>query len=261
MTEAAMESGGNPVSVSASAPAPPQALLERLKDYGQEDVFSLWDELSPDEKDLLVKDIENIDLPRIDRIIRCSFHSQGLPAAAIEPVPESCVSTVEERTMEEREKWWKMGMKAMAEGKFAVLLLSGGQGTRLGSSDPKGCFNIGLPSGKSLFQLQAERILCIQRLAAVTANEGAGIVPIQWYIMTSPFTDEATRKYFESHKYFGLEAEQVTFFQQGTIPCVSKDGRFIMETPYRVAKSPWKWWSLYSIEVFKITGRHELKRH
>ncbi|XP_009772440.1 UDP-N-acetylglucosamine diphosphorylase 1 [Nicotiana tabacum] len=236
MTEAAMESGGNPVSVSASAP--PQALLERLKDYGQEDVFSLWDELSPDEKDLLVKDIENIDLPRIDRIIRCSFHSQGLPAAAIEPVPESCVSTVEERTMEEREKWWKMGMKAMAEGKFAVLLLSGGQGTRLGSSDPKGCFNIGLPSGKSLFQLQAERILCIQRLAAVTANEGAGIVPIQWYIMTSPFTDEATRKYFESHKYFGLEAEQVTFFQQGTIPCVSKDGRFIMETPYRVAKSP-----------------------
>nr|XP_016474348.1 PREDICTED: UDP-N-acetylglucosamine diphosphorylase 1-like [Nicotiana tabacum] len=238
MTEAAMESGGNPVSVSASAPAPPQALLERLKDYGQEDVFSLWDELSPDEKDLLVKDIENIDLPRIDRIIRCSFHSQGLPAAAIEPVPESCVSTVEERTMEEREKWWKMGMKAMAEGKFAVLLLSGGQGTRLGSSDPKGCFNIGLPSGKSLFQLQAERILCIQRLAAVTANEGAGIVPIQWYIMTSPFTDEATRKYFESHKYFGLEAEQVTFFQQGTIPCVSKDGRFIMETPYRVAKSP-----------------------
>ncbi|XP_019228836.1 PREDICTED: UDP-N-acetylglucosamine diphosphorylase 1-like [Nicotiana attenuata] len=237
MTEAAMESGGNPV-LSVSDSAPPQALLERLKDYGQEDVFSLWDELSPDEKDLLVKDIENIDLPRIDRIIRCSFHSQGLPAAAIEPVPESCVSTVEERTMEEREKWWKMGMKAMAEGKFAVLLLSGGQGTRLGSSDPKGCFNIGLPSGKSLFQLQAERILCIQRLAAITANEGAGIVPIQWYIMTSPFTDEATRKYFESHKYFGLEAEQVTFFQQGTIPCVSKDGRFIMETPYRVAKSP-----------------------
>lgn len=37
---------------------PPQALLERLKDYGQEDAFSLWDELSSEEKDLLVKDIE-----------------------------------------------------------------------------------------------------------------------------------------------------------------------------------------------------------
>lgn len=33
--------------------------------------------------------------------------------------------------------------------------------------------------------------------------------------MTSPFTDDITRKFFESRKYFGLEADQVrssTFF-------------------------------------------------
>ncbi|WCJ28733.1 UDP-N-acetylglucosamine diphosphorylase 1 [Euphorbia peplus] len=224
---------------SSPPPPPPQALLERLKDYGQEDVFALWDELSPDEREFLVKDIENLDLPRLDRIIRCSLSSQAVPVAAIEPVPENNVSTVEERTMEDRERWWKMGLKAIHDGKLAVLLLSGGQGTRLGSSDPKGCFNIGLPSGKSLFQLQAERILCVQKLAAQAANEGSGgMVSIHWYIMTSPFTDESTRKYFESHKFFGLESEQVTFFQQGTIPSVSQDGRFIMETPFKVAKSP-----------------------
>lgn len=51
----------------------------------------------------------------------------GLPAAAIEPVPESSVSMVEERTMEERERWWKMGLKAISDGKLGVLLLSGGQ--------------------------------------------------------------------------------------------------------------------------------------
>lgn len=97
--------------------------------------------------------------------------------------------------------------------------------------------DIGLPSGKSLFQLQAERILCLQRLAAQSLNEGelhclnsnmflvidklswlfwyyagsGGFVPIRWYIMTSPFTDDATRKFFEYHKYFGLESDQVTF--------------------------------------------------
>lgn len=53
--------------------------------------------------------------------------SLGLPVAAIEPVPESSVSTVEERTQEERERWWKMGLKAISDGKLAVLLLSGGQ--------------------------------------------------------------------------------------------------------------------------------------
>ena len=46
---------------------------------------------------------------------------------AIEPVPENTVSTVEERTIEERERWWKMGLKAISDGKLAVLLLSGGQ--------------------------------------------------------------------------------------------------------------------------------------
>lgn len=223
----------------SNATSPPQALLERLKDYGQEDAFTLFDELSSEERELLVKDIESLDLPRVDRIIRCSLRSQGLPAVAIEPVPESTVSTVEERTPEARERWWKTGLKAISEGKLAVLLLAGGQGTRLGTSDPKGCYNIGLPSGKSLFQLQAERILCVQRLAAQSVNEGpTAFTPIHWYVMTSPFTDEATRKFFESHKYFGLEADQVSFFQQGTLPCISKDGRFIMETPYRVAKAP-----------------------
>ncbi|KHG23361.1 hypothetical protein F383_10711 [Gossypium arboreum] len=221
-----------PMGIHSNAvAAPPQLLLERLKDYGQEDSFALWDELSPEERHLLLNDIQSLDLSRIDRIIRCSLRSQGLPVAAIEPVPESWVSSVDERTMEHRERWWKMGLKAIAEGKLAVLLLSGGQGTRLGSSDPKGCFNIGLPSGKSLFQLQAERILCVQRLAAQAMNEGS--VTIHWYIMTSPFTDDATGKFFESHKYFGLEADQVTFFQQGTIPCISKDGRYVMETPFK----------------------------
>ena len=55
------------------------------------------------------------------------FEILGLPAAAIEPMPESSVSTVEEQTLEERERWWKMGLKAISNGKLAVLLLSGGQ--------------------------------------------------------------------------------------------------------------------------------------
>uniref|UniRef100_A0A8R7PJ67 UDP-N-acetylglucosamine diphosphorylase n=1 Tax=Triticum urartu TaxID=4572 RepID=A0A8R7PJ67_TRIUA len=218
--------------------APPQELLERMKDYGQEGAFALWDELSPEDRDLLVRDIESLDLSRIDRIIRRSMGSQGGYLAPAEPVPESSVSRVEERSPEDKERWWKKGLRAISEGKLAVVLLAGGQGTRLGSSDPKGCFSIGLPSGKSLFQLQAERILCIQKLAAQSSDSPRNILPIHWYIMTSPFTDDVTRKFFESRKYFGLEADQVTFFQQGTLPCVSDDGRFIMETPYKVAKAP-----------------------
>lgn len=51
----------------------------------------------------------------------------ALPMPSIEPVPEASVSTLAERTLEDRERWWKKGLKAISEGKLAVLLLSGGQ--------------------------------------------------------------------------------------------------------------------------------------
>lgn len=225
------------ISMADDDSSPPQALLERLKDYGQEHCLSFWKDLSLDDRDSLVKSLEALDLPRIDRILKASLHSQRLRLPSIEPVPEASVATIEARTFEERERWWNLGLKAIADGKLAVLLLSGGQGTRLGTSEPKGCYNIGLPSGKSLFQLQAERILRIQNLAS-SANSDGKKAKISWYIMTSPFTNDATEQFFERSKYFGLEREQVVFFQQGTLPCVSKQDTFIMETPSQVAKAP-----------------------
>eukprot|EP00252_Welwitschia_mirabilis_P002026 TRINITY_DN11976_c0_g1_i1.p1 TRINITY_DN11976_c0_g1~~TRINITY_DN11976_c0_g1_i1.p1 ORF type:complete len:482 (-),score=88.01 TRINITY_DN11976_c0_g1_i1:146-1591(-) len=216
---------------------PPQAMVERLKDFGQEHLFAFWKELSHQERGLLMKDLESLDLPRIDKIIKKSYSSREQSLPNIEPVPESNMSVVESRTVEDKEKWWKMGLKAICDGKLAVVLLSGGQGTRLGSTEPKGCFSIGLPSGKSLFQLQAERILRVQKLAAQSANDGRQ-VRIHWYIMTSQFTHDSIRKYFEGRKFFGLESEQVTFFQQGSLPCISKEGRIILETPSQVARAP-----------------------
>ena len=62
-TQSEAESNNNNSNNGYWTQQPPQALLERLKDYGQEDAFSLWDELSADERSFLVKDIEVISLP------------------------------------------------------------------------------------------------------------------------------------------------------------------------------------------------------
>ncbi|KAG6837642.1 hypothetical protein H0H93_004918 [Arthromyces matolae] len=235
-------------------------LRKRYEDAGQGHLLSFYKELPPEEQSSLASQLEALNIERVNRIYKKATASEAEAqspesvAATIEPLPKDASDSV--GTPSKDDEWREIGLDAIARGEVGVLLMAGGQGTRLGSSEPKGCYDIGLPSHKPLFQFQAERIARLQNVAAARAGKTAGSVIIPWYIMTSGPTRKATESFFKSRSYFGLQPDNVIFFEQGkrsfpfssfppnqiylpgTLPCLTNDGLVLLETPSRVAVAP-----------------------
>ncbi|KAH8987335.1 nucleotide-diphospho-sugar transferase [Lactarius hatsudake] len=215
-------------------------LRARYDAAGQGHLFTFWPQLSQTEQAALTAQLDTLDIARVNHIYKKAIAAEKSAAAAeeaIEPLPQDASDTVTQHP-ERAAEWRATGLAAVARGEVGVLLMAGGQGTRLGSSAPKGCYDIGLPSHKSLFQYQAERIARLQQVAQEEAGKPEGSVVVPWYIMTSGPTRRETEEFFKTNAYFGLKPENVVFFEQGTLPCLTMDGKVLLETKSRIAVAP-----------------------
>ncbi|CAG8651678.1 5222_t:CDS:2 [Funneliformis mosseae] len=207
---------------------------------GQEHLFTFYDELGPEEQTSLLNQLSKLDIERVNRIFKKSTSCLDIVSDAeqqkLEPLPDDVFDSTLDGDDAKIRDWSNLGLDLIAQNKVAVILMAGGQGTRLGSSAPKGCYDIGLPSHKSLFQLQAERILRLQNNAQEKSGKTEVIIP--WYVMTSGPTRATTEAYFKKHHYFGLKDENVIFFEQGTLPALTNDGKIFLESKSALAIAP-----------------------
>lgn len=224
-----------------SVPTPEQVseLKDKYTNAGQGQVFTFYDSLSSEEQAQLYKQLAGFDPLYINKIAAKALTPQSSESEkpTLEPLPDSARASILDSDKQTQDEWWNRGLQLIADNKVAVVLMAGGQGTRLGSSAPKGCFDIGLPSHKSLFQIQAERIARLQVLAS-KRREQAGSPVVPWYVMTSGPTRKATEDFFKTNNYFGLSPDQVIIFEQGVLPCISNDGKILLESKSRVAVAP-----------------------
>lgn len=202
--------------------SPPHELLTRLQGANQAHVLHGWDTIPDADRARLAENLKAIDFTELEALrAQATKPAEAVPAG-IEPVPITPAVFTEEETAR--------GADALRRGEVAALLVAGGQGSRLGALQPKGMFPAGAVSGAPLYQIHAEKVLAIGR------RYGA---PVPFLVMTSPATDEPTRAFFADHKYFGLPASQVTFFQQGTMPAVClHTGKLLLEAPGKLFLSP-----------------------
>jgi len=216
----------------------PADLLALLQPQGQEHLAH-WDSLSKEEQATFRAELEGIDMQEVcgyfKRTAETMNHCTEKLDNKMKPLEESQCGAVVKSSDRELANYANASYEEISRSRVGILLLAGGQGTRLGTSYPKGMYDVGLPSQKTLFQLQAERIISLQRLAEARTGRAGKIT---WYIMTSASTVKPTSDYFAKNDYFGMTAENVFIFQQGTLPCFTFEGKIILGEKGALSRAP-----------------------
>lgn len=199
-----------------------------LEDHGQGHVLHFWESLSEDEKNHLAQQVEGVDFPLVERLTQDWILTHPSPDSftGIDPVPVIPASELDGPGVREA---LEAGEEVLRAGRVGLVLVAGGQGTRLGFDGPKGAYPIGPVSKRSLFAFHAEKIHNLQRRYGCR---------LPWYIMVGESNEEATRDFFAQHGFFGLREEDLRFFKQRMMPCVGDDGRFFLERPDSIAMNP-----------------------
>ena len=192
-----------------------QAVREMVKKYGQEHLLQKYEQMSEQDKEILLDQIQDIDFDQILKLYDNTKKEIELGDDKIEPI--SYINKYK-LSDEEKSKYKKIGEDAIRAGKLGFITMAGGQGTRLGHKGPKGTFK--LIGEKTLFEIFTE-----------TLKEGTTKynTKIPWYIMTSRENNDETVAFFETNNYFGYPKEDVKFFKQGELPMIGTNGKILLD--------------------------------
>lgn len=193
-----------------------EEVKEKLKKYGQEHLLLSYERLNDAGKEKLLEQIENINFEECKELFELTKQTKKFDDVKLEPLK---VTDASKLTDEEITKITRLGEKIIKNGKYAVVMMAGGQGTRLGHNGPKGTFDFGLASHKTIFEVFADKFKEVERVFGVT---------VPWYIMTSRDNNKQTTDFFEKNNYFGYKGIK-TFFNQKELPMMDESGKLVLD--------------------------------
>lgn len=194
---------------------------KKAADYGQEQILRYYDELNDESKLALENEIINTDFEVLKAIETKGESERG----TFEPMQSMELDEIESK----KNEFKKIGLESIRKGEVAAVLLAGGMGTRLGSDDPKGMYDIGLTKHVYIFQRLIENLMEV-------VDEAGAYVPL--YIMTSDKNHEKTVNFLKDKDYFGYNSEYVKFFKQEMAPATDYNGKILLEAKDKLSTSP-----------------------
>lgn len=221
----------------------------KLHSLGQSHILEYWASLSAAQKANLIAQISLLDVS----LFKCLQHT-----ATTQQIRPIFASPFKDYFHSDPQNDALLGEQLLMEGKTALVVLAGGQGSRLQYNGAKGCFPITSIRHKSLYQLLAEKIFAAGKQAK-RALEVA--------VMTSPLNHLETQKFFEEHDFFGLQSDQISFFCQEMFPLLDFQGNLFLEEIDQIACGPngnggvfrrlmetvtWDKWNAMGIELIHV---------
>ena len=207
-----------------------KTLFETLKTHNQQHIADHYANLPAEKKGLFLEGLQGVNLDLVFKIHENFMHKKNSPIHSGDIKPASVISTPktdEENTHRKEAK--QLGESLIRKHETAVLIVAGGQGSRLGFDGPKGTLPVSPVKDKTLFQLFCESV----RAASMRYD-----TEIPLLIMTSHENHHDTVKFFNKHTFFGLNRENVHFFQQGRLPSITPQGKLILKDETGIFENP-----------------------
>ena len=146
------------------------------------------------------------------------------------PFPEVCSKL----NMQDVEKVHvtRLGRNLIADGRVGILVLAGGNASRMGIDYPKALLDIGLPSKRCLLAIQLEQIASECALAGLSRPR----LPI--CLLLNEENKTAVVEFLRAKSWFGFHESDFIFVTQPNMLCFDENGGIIMSSTSKMLTAP-----------------------
>lgn len=160
-----------------------------------------------------IENLNNVDFKLMNKLYVNSYIDEKLNLKKVKPL--KVIQDVKNQS------FIKCGENIVLNNNYGIVLMAGGNATRLGLNKPKGMLEINYYNKKmSLFQIYINKVSEVYNQYKVYINI---------YIMTNKDNKDEIMNFFEENNFFNYPKDKIKFFVQGMLPLLSVDGKILLK--------------------------------